>query len=102
MRPSRHFSTRVWLVADLLPQPHTGSVDDLMLGYVLKHSDGTRGRNTLGQASRMYKRPDTDSTISGLMEFDEGNFRDGLGIMLLTMEQQTLILTSLKQILSYL
>lgn len=74
-----------------------------MIGYVLKYSDGTRGRNTLGQASRMYKRPDTDSTISGLMEFDEGNFRDRLqAIMFLTMDQQTLILTSLKQILSYL
>jgi hypothetical protein len=74
-----------------------------MIGYVLKYSDGTRGRNTLSQASRIHERPDTDSTISGLMEFDEGNFRDRLqAIMFLTMDQQTLILTSLKQILSYL
>ena len=29
-----------------------------------------------GQASRLCKRPDTGSIISGFMEFDEENFRD--------------------------
>ena len=51
---------------------YSGAVDDVVIGYEMKYIDGING--VLGSAGPYYRRTESNSTISGVMSFDQDDF----------------------------
>ena len=71
--PSREENTNFdWFVGQFHPKRYSGPVDDIVIGYAVKHIDGPKKQ--LGLAGSAYFRNGNTSPASGRMVFDEADF----------------------------
>ena len=57
-----------------LSASNSGAVDDVVIGYEMKYIDGINGTLGLANQCYVYVRTSTNSTLLGVMIFDQDDF----------------------------